>query len=287
MELCIVAIFKNEKCSIREWINHYLQEGVDHFFLVDNGSNDGYDIQDYVKRGIAEVWFNPKKHAQIELTNHYLHKAKKYDWVLVVDLDEFMYARNGFKTIKEYLRSLHSDVEQIKVPWKLFGSSGHKKQPESIIHGFTRRRKYLKKFDHLHIPDFTEVKSIVRGKLLLQFDIHVHQIHHSKKWKGTISTMDGNTISYIFEPITEKILKTSCLHLNHYRIQSWDNFKTVKMKRKDASTKVGDTFRNENYFKLQDYNDIVDTELKQKRLKNRTHRIRSHRFKTVRRRRIH
>ena len=107
MELCIVAIFKNEGHALKEWIEHYLREGVDQFFLVDNGSTDGYDLKGYDK---VEVWVNPKKHAQVELTNHYLQKAKKYKWVLVVDLDEFMYARNGFKTIKEYLRSVSSDV---------------------------------------------------------------------------------------------------------------------------------------------------------------------------------
>ena len=284
MELCIVAIFKNEGHALKEWLDHYLQEGVDHFFLVDNGSNDGYDIQDYINKGVVEVWMNPKKHAQIELMNHYLQKAKQYKWVLVVDLDEFMYARNGYKTIKEYLRTVNKDVEQIKVPWKMFGSSGHKKQPNSIIQGFTRRRKYSKKFDMLHNPEFIEVKSIVRGKSLIRLDVHVHQVHDSPSWRGTISNKDG-TISFAFETINEKILETSCLHLNHYRIQSWEFFKNVKMTR--GSNGRNSKVRDKNYFKLQDTNDLVDTELKRKRLKDRTHRVRSNRLKTVRRRRVH
>jgi len=64
-------------------------------------------------------------------------------------------------------------------------------------------------------------------------------------------------------------------------------FKNVKMKRKDAHSKSGNKYRNISYFKLQDFNDIADTELKRKWLKKGTHRVRSNRLKTVRRRRIH
>ena len=38
--LSIVAIFKNESWILKEWIEHYLNQGVDHFFLIDNGSTD-------------------------------------------------------------------------------------------------------------------------------------------------------------------------------------------------------------------------------------------------------
>ena len=31
-------MFKNESMIITEWIEHYLREGIDHFYLIDNGS---------------------------------------------------------------------------------------------------------------------------------------------------------------------------------------------------------------------------------------------------------
>jgi hypothetical protein len=261
MDLCIVAIFKNEDHVLHEWIEHYLKEGVDKFFLVDNGSNDGYDIKEYIEKGIVEVWVNPKKHAQVELINHYLQKAKKYDWVLVVDLDEFMYARNGYKSIKEYLKTVKPSVEQIKVPWKMFGSSGHIKQPKSIIKGFTRRKMYSKKNELQHKLDFIEVKSIVRGKSLIRLNIHVHKINYSIE---TIPNDTGST-SYAFENVNEKLLKTSYLHLNHYGIQSWDFFKNVKMTRGAADSKKHNNVRTKKYFKIKDTNEKIDNELKNKR----------------------
>jgi len=277
MELCIVAIFKNEGHALKEWIEHYLREGVEQFFLVDNGSTDGYELHGYEDK--VEIWINPKKHAQVELINHYLQKAKKYDWVLVVDLDEFMYARNGFKTIKEYLRTVPPSVHEIHVPWKLFGSSGHIKQPKSIIQGFTKRQKYPDKFGTSNMV-FTETKSIVRGSALKNIGVHVHtKTHKQLPNRGTLDTT--------FQSIHEKLLRESFLHLNHYRIQSWDWFSNVKMTRGDAIGKIGDNVRNKSYFKLKDVNDILDNELKHKWLKNRTHRVRGNRLKTVRRRRIH
>ena len=34
---------------------------------------------------------------------HFRHNINMYGWVLVADLDEFVYARNSYKTIPEYL----------------------------------------------------------------------------------------------------------------------------------------------------------------------------------------
>jgi hypothetical protein len=277
MELCIVAIFKNENHALHEWIDHYLREGVDHFFLVDNGSNDGYDLKKYGET--VDIWINPKKHAQVELINHYLEKAKKYEWVMVVDLDEFMYARKGFKTIKEYLRSVRPEVSQIMVPWKMFGSSGHIKQPKSIIQGFTHRKKYG------DIDPFVFVKTIIRSKTLLKMNIHTH---HTTNNKNLDVIKPDNELVIPALLISEKLLESSHLHLNHYIIQSWDWYTTVKMKRGSAAKKQNDKHKKSiDYFKIRDTNELLDTELKNKWLKNRTHRVSRNRLKTVRRRRVH
>ena len=39
--LSIVAVFKNEAMGMEEWLNHYIMQGVEHFYLIDNGSTDG------------------------------------------------------------------------------------------------------------------------------------------------------------------------------------------------------------------------------------------------------
>ena len=55
--LCLVAIFKNESHILKEWIEHYLNQGVDKIFLVDNGSTDSYYsiLQPYISTGKVDL----------------------------------------------------------------------------------------------------------------------------------------------------------------------------------------------------------------------------------------
>jgi Glycosyl transferase family 2 len=42
MSVCILAIFKNEADGLEEWLQHYLDLGVSHFYLIDNDSTDNF-----------------------------------------------------------------------------------------------------------------------------------------------------------------------------------------------------------------------------------------------------
>ena len=92
------------------------------------------------------------------------------------------------------------------------------------------------------------VKSIVRTDVLNKLDIHCSRIS------------DGATI---FEPskATEKGLARAEIHCNHYAIQSWDWFKTVKMTRGSANIASNDNVRTAKYFRTYDWNDTQDQEL--------------------------
>ena len=67
--MCLVAIFKNESHILKEWIEHYLNQGVDKIFLADNGSTDDYYfiLQPYISTGKVDLVKDNKKHAQVEL----------------------------------------------------------------------------------------------------------------------------------------------------------------------------------------------------------------------------
>ena len=36
---------KNEGKFLKEWLDHYISEGVEHFYLIDNGSDDNYNVK--------------------------------------------------------------------------------------------------------------------------------------------------------------------------------------------------------------------------------------------------
>jgi len=264
MKLCIVSVFKNESHALKEWIDHYINEGVDAFFLTDNGSTDNYQpiLQPYIQSGYVVLTINPKKYAQTEHLNYYLEDVKKMDWVIVVDLDEFLYARRGFATIKDYLKTLSPDVHKIHIPWKLFGSSSLTEQPASIIQNFIHRRKYPETISHMFSDIVVGKKSVIRGKHLTHLELH--NSITEKSYTITPDNVDIYTHDY-FQECTEQLLTNSFLHLNHYRIQSWEWFKSNKMNRTDAHTKNYDHIRNKQYFEFFDYSDTIDTELKNKK----------------------
>ena len=258
-KLCIVSIFKNEAHIFEEWISHYIKEGVDIFYLIDNGSTDNYMsiLDKYIKKGIVVLNKDDSKYKQVELYNkYYLESAKKCDWVIVVDLDEFMYSRNGFNTIKDYLKSLNNNVNQICIPWKMFGSNGHITQPDNVINNFLLRSS--------NKEETILCKSIIRGSVLKKIDIHSSNSNNMSETyssSGVLCNGDPNK-----QCISEEILSNSMIHLNHYAIQSLEWFKNIKMTRGAADQSVNENIRNLAYFEGYDHKDKLDDELKQKRM---------------------
>jgi hypothetical protein len=252
--IVLVGIFKNEGHILKEWIEHYIKEGVDMFCLIDNGSTDNYieKIKEYIHTGKVVLNVDHTKHQQTNLYNkYYLNLCKLYTWVIVVDLDEFMYSRNGFRTIKEYLSSLNDSISRIEIPWKMYGSNGFIEQPDSVIQNFNVRQEYTSyEINNFKCTDF--IKCIVRGNKLKRLDIHNSYL------------IDDSTHINSFKQKTEEDLTNMNIHLNHYAIQSLEYFKNVKMTRGAADQLASEHVRNMEYFQKYDHKDIIDEELKNK-----------------------
>jgi len=251
MSLCLLAIFKNEAHILKEWIEHYIKEGVDKFFLVNNNSSDNFYevLLPYIIMGIVTLNNDERYYSQTIIYNDYLHECKQYTWTIVCDLDEFIYSRRGFNSIKDFLNSLPNDVSQVCIPWKMYGSNGYdsydKPQPESVIQSFTKRQ---------HNNGLVNNKSIVRTEFLASFDLHEQNVYGGRQY--------NEPEHRFFMTINEEILQNSCLHLNHYAIQSFEWFMRVKATRGDNTT--SHNVRNEGYFRAYDRNDIEDLELAHK-----------------------
>jgi SAM-dependent methyltransferase len=271
--LCLITIFKNESHILQEFISHYLREGVDHFFMIDNGSTDSYlhILQPYIDKDLITLVIDPTRHIQVSAMNHYfLESCKNYHWALVCDLDEFVYSRKGFLTIRDYLLSLNDDVRQIFIPWKMFASNGHVSQPISVIASFTKRVDYDKAsgfqgvYLHEDSTKYSLTKTIARTRFITHIDIHSQSMTDGTSGFITTSLLSDICSYSCTSKIDETILADSALHLNHYCIQSFDWFMSVKVKRGDASQSTCDTVRDETYFRNYDINDIDDVELSRK-----------------------
>ena len=253
--LVIGAVFKNEAHAIREWTEHYLVEGADHVLLIDNGSTDDYHthIEDLISSGQVTVFRDPQQHYQRGLyQRHFTAFLPKTQWMAIVDLDEFMYGRNG--SIAAYMRTVSPDVGRVEVPWKMFGSSGHKVQPDGgIVENFVQRRPW-----YIHRKN---LKSIVRASIVTDFD--QHQTRIADGYHFVYPLLPGVDTGEA-EKQTEETRTLFAIHLNHYPIQSFQWFMEVKGRRGDVAAAESDGLRGEKYFRDYDHNEVFDDELRSK-----------------------
>ncbi|WP_420317646.1 glycosyltransferase family 2 protein [Ekhidna sp.] len=267
--LSVVAIFKDEAHCLKEWLDHYLNEGVDHFYLIDNGSTDNSEkiLSNYLQKNQVTLVKDETRWAQVALYNKYFLKERKNNrWFIVCDMDEFIYSRRGFKTIRRFLKFLPPPIGLVRIPWKMFGSSGLEKQPDQIIPNFTKRSNYNGvKNQGMKDEQYGLGKVIVRSSCLKWFDIH-----HCDTKKFCLSITSDLKMYFTndkdFQKINEDILRKSFLHLNHYPIQSKEWFLNVKAKRGSADSKDSENIRDIEYFEIYDQksNELSDVELAEK-----------------------
>jgi len=235
-KICLICLFKNENynTNIDLFLQHYLWQGVDKFYLVDNDSNDDplSVLQKYIDDGKVEYMFRPKKHAQIEHLHYVFDNYNikhNFDWVIYCDFDEFFY---GYPEIlKKQL--LDYDCDVIYSRWRLFGSDGLIEHPEDIRTAITHRKKDLD----------TWTKYIFNPKNIDTADLTIHNIKNEHNKYKELNEDDK-------------------IRLNHYQIQSLDYFKSVKMTRGDSNVPDRESSRNLNYFNEKDHREIEDTDLK-------------------------
>lgn len=232
--LSILAIMKNEAMNLKIWIDHYISQGVDHFYLIDNGSDDESVniINDLIKNNypitlhILLEKYVQVKHYRYVYDQENLKKATK--WLIVADLDEFFYCKNS--KISNELQN-YEDYDYITSKWRMFGSNNYIEHPKDIRISLTKRVKNLN----------INTKYIFQTKNINSSSVNIHWL--SDGYKNHIE------LSEVFR-------------LNHYPIQSKEFFEKVKMTRGDADRDIN--VRDWNYFDT--YN--IDTNYNDEDLKN-------------------
>jgi hypothetical protein len=231
--LSILAIMKNEAMNLKIWIDHYIWQGVDHIYIIDNNSDDTsvQIIEDLINNGYPITLYKLyKQHKQAKHYRYVYDKEKlqkKTKWLIVADLDEFFYCNNS--KISNELKHFE-DYDYISSKWRMFGSNNCIKHPKDIRISLTKRVEELN----------FNTKYIFQTKNIYSKSVNIHWLN------------DG---------YTNKIDLSEIFRLNHYPIQSKDFFEKVKMTRGDADAK--NNVRDWNYFKAYNKNTYYkDNDLK-------------------------
>ena len=202
--LGIMAIFRDEDQIMHEWVDHHKREGITEFLLINHQSRDGGEQRARALGCTVRDWAldpSPGVCPQDLAYQHFLPEMRS-DWVVLIDLDEFLYSSATF-SIPQILASIGPLTSQLTVNWRNFGSSARLRQPVSVIASFTKR-------DAQCTGKFLS-KTIARRRHIL-----VARHHHCSVKGETRPAPPG-------------------LHLNHYRIQSREWYMRVKMIRGDAT----------------------------------------------------
>ena len=233
-KLAILATFKNEAMILREWIEHHIWQNFEHFYLIDNGSDDDYmqTIEDFVRAGYITIFHLNAKYHQIAHYNIIYKEIKhKVKWLAVCDIDEYWYT--PVKKVGDYINKLdEAGISFLYTRWYIFGSCGYENQPECIRTSFIKRSE-----------EVGSLKAIFKPSAVSKLGIHQHEL------------TDNATMKIDYTDIK----------LNHYRVMSQEYYTTTKQIRGSPTgypnLDTCDTYRNPQHFLANDINDVEDTTL--------------------------
>lgn len=251
--LSIVAIVKNEKDYLAEWFAYHRCLGVEHFYIADNGSDDGTFelLQSLEKAGVLTLTFWPlKEKAQHRWYNHALEQygsASRY--MAFIDADEFIDLSGDLclkSKVKELLASDHAGA--VACEWRIYGSSGHERRtPGMVIERFSRAGKKERSVNR-------HIKSIVKPSAVERMWAHSADLVDGYHYVSS----SGGSVVFVNQVArsgrTEYVISDS-IFVRHYAVKSLQEY--VENKQNKGRANMGpDHERHAAYFKNHDLNDV-------------------------------
>lgn len=131
MRVLAVLCLRNEGAFLLEWLAHYRALGVTDFLVFSNNCQDGSDVMLDRLQAMGQLTHlrndGPYDKGGIQFTalkaadKHPLMQAA--DWVMVLDIDEFLCIKTGAGRVADLLAAL-PQADAVTLTWRLFGNDG-------------------------------------------------------------------------------------------------------------------------------------------------------------------
>ena len=202
--LSVCLAIKNEAKYMEEFIQHYIDQGVDHFYIVNNNSDDNIEevinnsvycsnvtlITDNRDMGILANDNSPFGHHNLLKENLYELIKTETEWAILIDADEFMYGKNGY-TIKTYIQSLDEKISCIYVIWNIINP--YKDENNNLISDFSIKNN-VKRINHDKMKDLP--LNILRANDFGKSLFRTRNLCHPRNlWLHLVKTQYGTTIN--------------------------------------------------------------------------------------------
>lgn len=218
-KLTICAIVKDEGDYIREWIEFHRIQGVEHFFIYDNGSSDSTleILQEYCDGGIVDLipWpnFSMAMNPQFAAYAHCAHAyATLAEWIAFIDVDEFLFSDSTDHLIDEISALAGRDVAAIGVCRYEYGPCGHEIKPDGMV-----VENYRKRLD-IQADTKIKIKTIARPEHI----VAVGSAHFIDVAGGRYIDTAGNVL--VSKKVRGSTAALKGLRVNHYYTKSRQEF---------------------------------------------------------------
>ncbi len=264
----IVGCMKNEAPYIIEWVAYHRAIGIDNFLIYTNGCEDGTtEILDRLQAmGILEHRNNddwegnsPQQHA----LNCALEEPviKNAEWIIHIDVDEFMNVRCGNGTVQDFLAAV-PDATNVAMTWRLFGHNGVTELSDDFV---------IEQFDAC-APKFCPKPHTVWGFKTMFKNIGAYEkisCHRPNKldkdFEDRVKWVNGSGKEMTREVAkngwrsSKKSIGYDLLQLNHYALRSAESF---LIKRQRGRALHVDRSIGINYWIRMDWSDFRDITIK-------------------------
>jgi len=258
-KLAIMAIFKEEHNYMQEWLDHHINQGISHFYLYNNDPNIEkypYLLDGKYKKYVTLIeWINidnktqtVQKQAYSDCVKNY---HKEYDYIMALDLDEFIFTTNGYKVI-DIINSINKcDVKAFKIPRYNYGSNGHLVKPKgNVVNNYRMREKTCSSYKTIANSECIDINKNFFGVHdfnLIDGSGKIYNEIFNYKYTGVPNKCPINFVNEI--PLV----------INHYYTKSKEEYlKRCELWKTGGVNRIGVRKNCENNFNKVDVNEIYD-----------------------------
>ena len=215
-KVCLCTIGKRENLYAKEYVEYYINFGVDKIFIYDN--NDINDekfenvLSEYINKKLVEIvnYRGKNKIQMIAINDCYKKNFKKYDWIIFYDMDEFI-SLNNYKNIKNFLNEKRfKDCQIIQLNWVMHTDN-------NLIYYENKTLAERFKETGKKINGIIDIKSILRGHI----KININSVHFLSQ---KLNNCDGFGKKKIIIGYEDKNPDYKYYYIDHYYTKSTEEF---------------------------------------------------------------
>jgi hypothetical protein len=258
--ISIMCIFKNEQDYMEEWIQYHKSQGIDHIFMYCNDPNlKNYPyLNNQYKNFITIIdWVNKTNQGSMTIQRQaYTHCVNNYSnqtqFLLMLDLDEFLVTTKGYLKVSDYIGSIKSNWDKIKafkIPRYDFGSNGHiTKSTSLVMSNYKLHEKLCSSYKTMANTDFVNKNEKFFG---------VHDFNFIDKSGKIFNNNFGYHETGFPNSCKTNFINDIPLVINHYYTKSYQEYLSRCQLWIDGGINpIGHRTDCENKFKSRDINEV-------------------------------